>query len=134
MGDELAAGVLPERLVVDPQPPDDPVEQDHEEVEPVEGVADLGSRPVEGLRPAGIRRRDDAEAVATLLRTQVAPHDAALARLDRERVLLEDRDVVVGRPREQADESPEAALGVIEEQDVAGFRAFELFERVRGRG
>jgi hypothetical protein len=72
--------------------------------------------------------------VAALLRPQIAAHDPALARLDRVRVLVEDRDVVVRRPRDEADDGAEAALGPIEEQDVASRRGRELGERLRRDG
>jgi hypothetical protein len=69
--------------------------------------------------------------VAALLRPEIAAHDPALARLDRVRALIEERDVVVGRPRDEADDGAEPAVGPIEEQDVAGRRGRELGERVR---
>jgi hypothetical protein len=105
---------------------DDAVEQYHQEVEPIELVADLRARPFERALPRPLRRRDQGPVVTALLRPQVTPDDAALPRLDREGVLLEDRDVVVRRPRDQADEDAEAALRPGEQEDVAGRGVGEL--------
>jgi hypothetical protein len=72
--------------------------------------------------------------VATLLRSEVAPDDATLTRLDRRRPAFEDRDVVVGRPGDEADDRAEAALRLREQQQVAGRCRRELRERRFLRG
>ena len=116
---------------MDLQRPEDPVDDDDEEIEPVELRPDLRSGPLERGPAVPLRRRNDRPGVTAFLRAEVTPDDAALARLDRVRTVLEDRDVVIGRLRQQADEDAEAALRPVEQQDVSGRRGRKLRE---GRG